>query len=151
MFSHQTRIITASVLSTFALTCSSALRGERALSNQTAPAPQSVAMPAPQPQREAQGAPAQDAGLPLPVLPLIVHYEYVPHYFVQWINDHPQYTRPRTYRGRSVPDVLVQGDHQAIARWRRERALERTRERRARISLDPALEDAGPQRPASDP
>ena len=93
MFSHQTRIITASVLSTFALTCSSALRGERALSNQTAPAPQSVAMPAPQPQREAQGAPAQDARLPLPVLPLIVHYEYVPHYFVQWLNDHPQYTR----------------------------------------------------------
>lgn len=65
--------------------------------------------------------------------------------------DHPQYTRPRTYRGRSVPDVLVTGDHQAIARWRREQALERTRERRARASSEPAPQDAVPQRPASDP
>jgi tRNA (guanine37-N1)-methyltransferase len=44
--------------------------------------------------------------------------------------DYPHYTRPREFRGLSVPDVLVSGDHAAIERWRRARALERTRERR---------------------
>ena len=32
--------------------------------------------------------------------------------------EHPQYTRPRTFRGLDVPDVLLSGDHAAIARWR---------------------------------
>lgn len=40
--------------------------------------------------------------------------------------DHPHYTRPRSFRGRSVPDVLLSGDHEAIATWRRERSIERT-------------------------
>ncbi|QDU85837.1 tRNA (guanine-N(1)-)-methyltransferase [Planctomycetes bacterium Pla163] len=44
--------------------------------------------------------------------------------------DHPHYTRPRVWRGRSVPDVLLSGDHAAIASWRRARASERTDERR---------------------
>ncbi len=34
--------------------------------------------------------------------------------------EYPQYTRPRMFRGRGVPDVLTSGDHAAIARWRRE-------------------------------
>jgi tRNA (guanine37-N1)-methyltransferase len=34
--------------------------------------------------------------------------------------EYPQYTRPRAFRGRVVPDVLLSGDHEAIARWRRE-------------------------------
>jgi len=34
--------------------------------------------------------------------------------------EYPQYTRPRVFRGRAVPDVLTSGDHAAIARWRRE-------------------------------
>ncbi|MGO9811129.1 MAG: tRNA (guanosine(37)-N1)-methyltransferase TrmD [Isosphaeraceae bacterium] len=34
--------------------------------------------------------------------------------------EYPQYTRPRLFRGRAVPDVLIGGDHAAIARWRRE-------------------------------
>src|SRR5262249_40679781 len=93
MFNHQTRIIMASVLSNFVIACSSALSDGRALSNQKAPDPPSAVTPAPRPQRETPGAPAQDARLSFPVLPLIVHYEYVPHYFVQWLNDHPQYTR----------------------------------------------------------
>lgn len=42
----------------------------------------------------------------------------------------PQYTRPAEYRGHEVPAVLRSGDHAAIARWREERALERTRRRR---------------------
>jgi tRNA (guanine37-N1)-methyltransferase len=42
----------------------------------------------------------------------------------------PQYTRPRTFRGHAVPDVLLSGDHAAIEKWRREEALRRTRTRR---------------------
>jgi tRNA (guanine37-N1)-methyltransferase len=42
----------------------------------------------------------------------------------------PQYTRPPSYRGLDVPEVLRSGDHAAIARWRAEQALERTRTRR---------------------
>ena len=34
--------------------------------------------------------------------------------------EYPHYTRPRAYRGREVPDILLSGDHAAIARWRRE-------------------------------
>jgi tRNA (guanine37-N1)-methyltransferase len=44
--------------------------------------------------------------------------------------DYPHYTRPREFRGLAVPEVLISGDHAKIARWRRARALERTRERR---------------------
>jgi tRNA (guanine37-N1)-methyltransferase len=32
--------------------------------------------------------------------------------------EYPQYTRPRVYRGRAVPEVLISGDHAAIDRWR---------------------------------
>jgi tRNA (guanine37-N1)-methyltransferase len=38
----------------------------------------------------------------------------------------PVYTRPRTWRGHEVPDVLLSGNHKAIARWRRDEALRRT-------------------------
>jgi len=41
--------------------------------------------------------------------------------------EYPQYTRPRDFRGMSVPDVLLAGDHGAIARWRREQAEHRSR------------------------
>ncbi len=46
---------------------------------------------------------------------------------------YPQYTRPPSYRGLEVPDVLRSGDHEAIARWRRQRAIERTRVRRPEL------------------
>lgn len=42
----------------------------------------------------------------------------------------PSYTRPDVWRGREVPAVLRSGDHGAIARWRRDRSLERTAARR---------------------
>ncbi len=42
----------------------------------------------------------------------------------------PAYTRPESWRGHAVPDVLRSGNHAAIARWRRDRALERTAARR---------------------
>jgi tRNA (guanine37-N1)-methyltransferase len=44
--------------------------------------------------------------------------------------EYPQYTRPAEFRGWRVPDILLSGNHAEIARWRRRRALERTRERR---------------------
>ena len=44
--------------------------------------------------------------------------------------DYPHYTRPRDFRGLTVPEVLLSGDHARIERWRRARALDRTRERR---------------------
>ena len=40
--------------------------------------------------------------------------------------EYPQYTRPPEFRGQRVPDVLLRGDHAAIARWRRREALRRT-------------------------
>ncbi|MBI4197872.1 MAG: tRNA (guanosine(37)-N1)-methyltransferase TrmD [Chloroflexi bacterium] len=43
---------------------------------------------------------------------------------------YPLYTRPPEFRGWSVPEVLLSGNHQAIARWRRQQALLRTREKR---------------------
>ncbi len=55
--------------------------------------------------------------------------------------DFPQYTRPRVVEGLEVPEVLLSGDHGAIERWRRERALERTAERRPDL-LDPATPEA---------
>jgi tRNA (guanine37-N1)-methyltransferase len=42
----------------------------------------------------------------------------------------PSYTRPPSWRGLDVPDVLLSGDHAKIAAWRREQGLQRTRERR---------------------
>jgi tRNA (guanine37-N1)-methyltransferase len=44
--------------------------------------------------------------------------------------EHAQYTRPREYRGLSVPEVLLSGDHEEIARWRAEQGYLKTRERR---------------------
>jgi tRNA (guanine37-N1)-methyltransferase len=40
--------------------------------------------------------------------------------------EYPQYTRPRDFRGMAVPDVLLSGNHQAIARWRREQSEARS-------------------------
>jgi tRNA (guanine37-N1)-methyltransferase len=42
----------------------------------------------------------------------------------------PSYTRPPSWRGLDVPDVLLSGDHARIAAWRREVSLQRTRDRR---------------------
>ncbi len=44
--------------------------------------------------------------------------------------EYPNYTKPPVWRGRQVPPILLSGNHAAIATWRREKALERTRERR---------------------
>jgi len=49
----------------------------------------------------------------------------------QRILEGPQYTRPREYRGLEVPEVLLNGDHEAIAQWRQAQAEEKTRAVRA--------------------
>ena len=47
--------------------------------------------------------------------------------------DYPQYTRPAEFRGQAVPEVLLSGDHARIEKWRKEKALEKTK--RARPEL----------------
>ena len=48
--------------------------------------------------------------------------------------EYPQYTRPASYRGHDVPDVLLSGDHARIAQWREERASEKTSSRSPDLS-----------------
>jgi tRNA (guanine37-N1)-methyltransferase len=55
------------------------------------------------------------------------------------ILEYPQYTKPREFRGREVPEILLSGDHKKIDRWRLEEAVKITRERR------PDLLDAHPE------
>lgn len=50
--------------------------------------------------------------------------------FADGLLEYPQYTRPATFRGRSVPAVLRSGHHEAVRRWRRREAVRRTLERR---------------------
>jgi tRNA (guanine37-N1)-methyltransferase len=50
--------------------------------------------------------------------------------FADGLLEYPQYTRPREFRGMSVPDVLLSGNHAAIARWRLEQRKIRTQQRR---------------------
>ena len=62
--------------------------------------------------------------------------------FASGLLEYPQYTRPPEFAGERVPEVLVGGDHAAVARWRRDQALERTRRNRpdllARLADDRA-------------
>jgi tRNA (guanine37-N1)-methyltransferase len=44
--------------------------------------------------------------------------------------EHPQYTKPREWEGRLIPDVLVSGDHKKVAAWREEQAMALTQARR---------------------
>ena len=55
--------------------------------------------------------------------------------------EYPQYTRPPTYRGWEVPAVLLSGNHQEIARWRREQAIKRTLERRPDLARKAAVQE----------
>jgi len=59
--------------------------------------------------------------------------------FENGLLDHPHYTRPADFRGLKVPEVLLSGDHAAIARWRLEEAARATQARRPDLS---AVEDA---------
>jgi tRNA (guanine37-N1)-methyltransferase len=50
--------------------------------------------------------------------------------FAQGLLEYPHYTRPREWEGRPIPDVLLSGDHEKIAKWRREQAEKLTKARR---------------------
>jgi tRNA (guanine37-N1)-methyltransferase len=50
--------------------------------------------------------------------------------FTDGLIEHPQYTRPREFRGMNVPDVLLSGNHKLIAQWRLEQRKKRTQARR---------------------
>ncbi len=50
--------------------------------------------------------------------------------FSEGLLEGPQYTRPAEFRGWKVPDILLSGNHGAIAAWRKEQAIQRTREQR---------------------
>lgn len=62
--------------------------------------------------------------------------------FEEGVLEYPQFTRPPTFRGRDVPPILLSGDHARIARWRRKKALERTRDRRPDLFARLELTDA---------
>lgn len=62
--------------------------------------------------------------------------------FEDGLLDYPQYTRPADFRGLKVPDVLLSGNHAEIARWRREKQIEKTRSRRLDL-YDRWLEEKG--------
>jgi tRNA (guanine37-N1)-methyltransferase len=48
----------------------------------------------------------------------------------EWLLEYPIYTKPPSWRGLEVPEILLSGNHAKIAAWRREQALARTRDRR---------------------
>ncbi|MEM1381451.1 MAG: tRNA (guanosine(37)-N1)-methyltransferase TrmD [Pseudomonadota bacterium] len=57
--------------------------------------------------------------------------------FENGLLEYPQFTRPREFEGRPIPDVLLSGDHKKIAQWREEQSLALTRARRPDL-LDPS-------------
>jgi tRNA (guanine37-N1)-methyltransferase len=61
--------------------------------------------------------------------------------FANGLLEYPQYTRPAEFRGLKVPDVLLSGHHENIAKWRKKESLRRTWQRRPdllrRIRLTP--------------
>jgi len=59
--------------------------------------------------------------------------------FFQGLLDHPHYTRPRDFRGMVVPEVLLNGNHAEIDRWRRRQALLLTRRHRPELLADVEL------------
>ncbi len=50
--------------------------------------------------------------------------------------EHPQFTRPRVFRGMSVPEVLINGNHKEIQDWQQQQSLQRTAERRSDLLPD---------------
>ena len=63
--------------------------------------------------------------------------------FENGILEYPQYTRPSEYRGMKVPEVLLSGNPAEIEQWRRQQALERTRDRRGDLLENRELQEKG--------
>ena len=70
--------------------------------------------------------------------------------FENGLLEYPQYTRPPVFRGQSVPEVLLSGDHRAIENWRAEKAKERTRLLRPDLYEQAADIAGGPAPPCDD-
>jgi tRNA (guanine37-N1)-methyltransferase len=66
------------------------------------------------------------------LLPGVLGHEHsaIDDSFSTGLLEGPQYTRPAEFRGWKIPDVLVSGDHAEIAKWRKEQALKRTKQKR---------------------
>jgi len=62
----------------------------------------------------------------------------------------PHYTRPREWNGRDVPEILLSGNHEAIAAWRFEQMMARTGQRRPDLLQSPASPQGGPNQPNAD-
>lgn len=77
------------------------------------------------------------------LLPGVLHNADSPteESFAQGLLEYPQYTRPREFRGREVPEMLVSGHHEQIRRWRRKEALRRTAQQRPDVLARLALTD----------
>lgn len=60
----------------------------------------------------------------------------------QKLLEYPHYTRPAEFRGWTVPEVLLSGNHAKIAQWRREASIQRTHERRPELLSEAALSKA---------
>ncbi len=58
--------------------------------------------------------------------------------FASGLLEYPHYTRPREWEGHAIPEVLLSGDHKAIAKWRREQAEALTKERRPDLWVEHA-------------
>ena len=56
--------------------------------------------------------------------------------FSDGLLEYPQYTRPAVFRGMDVPSILTSGDHGAVARWRHEQSVQRTRRRRPDLATE---------------
>ncbi len=57
--------------------------------------------------------------------------------FTTGLLEYPQYTRPPVFRGMAIPEILTSGNHAEIAKWRREQAIARTKDRRPDLPLPP--------------
>ncbi len=64
--------------------------------------------------------------------------------FSEGLLEYPQYTRPASFRGMDVPEILLGGHHANIQAWRREQAMAKTRENRPDLLEKSACKDNGP-------
>jgi tRNA (guanine37-N1)-methyltransferase len=71
--------------------------------------------------------------------------------FATGLLEYPQYTRPRLWEGRPIPDVLASGDHAKVANWRRMQAERLTRERRPDLLSDRSAPEGKPAPAAGKP
>ena len=65
------------------------------------------------------------------LIPGVIKKEsYINDTFQNELLDYPQYTRPRVYKGKKVPEVLLNGNHAEIAKWRQKKQIEKTKKNR---------------------